>query len=206
LICLIIFGKEYKIWSSSLCIFLHSPATSSRFGPNRCCKILITLPKHAKFQAYRKYEDDGLLGRSATQSFWSRLKFQRWVMPLSLGWLSLHHHPDGDSTHLRNVSLLQRDYKALYPRRLSSSLRKHIFWYQVNIFNYTDWHNIATNMGSSRTLVKKKNLKQHWNTQKISKILKVDLHLILNTEVLWILLTANVELLTWHKEQNPHEL
>jgi hypothetical protein len=28
---------------------------------------------------------------------------------------------DGESTHLRNVILLQRDYTALYPRRVSSS-------------------------------------------------------------------------------------
>jgi hypothetical protein len=34
----------------------------------------------------------------------------------------LHHgDEDGGSTHLWNVDLLQRDYKALYPRRLSSS-------------------------------------------------------------------------------------
>jgi hypothetical protein len=33
LICLIIFGEEYKI-SSSLCNFLHSHVTSSVFGPN----------------------------------------------------------------------------------------------------------------------------------------------------------------------------
>jgi hypothetical protein len=34
LICLIIFVDEYKIWCSSLCNFLHSPVTSSLFGPN----------------------------------------------------------------------------------------------------------------------------------------------------------------------------
>jgi hypothetical protein len=34
----------------------------------------------------------------------------------------LHHRPnDGGSKHLWNVGLLQRDYTALYPRRLSSS-------------------------------------------------------------------------------------
>jgi hypothetical protein len=28
------FGEEYKLWSSSLCNLLHSPVTSSLFGPN----------------------------------------------------------------------------------------------------------------------------------------------------------------------------
>jgi hypothetical protein len=28
------------------------------------------------------------------------------------------HHPDGGSTHLCNISLLQQDYMALYPRRI----------------------------------------------------------------------------------------
>jgi hypothetical protein len=35
LIILIILGEEYKSRSSSLCSFLHSPVTSSLFGPNK---------------------------------------------------------------------------------------------------------------------------------------------------------------------------
>jgi hypothetical protein len=39
LICLI-FGNEYKLWSFSLCNFLHYPVASSLFGPNILLRIL----------------------------------------------------------------------------------------------------------------------------------------------------------------------
>jgi hypothetical protein len=42
LICLIISGDEYKLRSSPLCNFLHSPVTSSRLGPNILLSILFS--------------------------------------------------------------------------------------------------------------------------------------------------------------------
>jgi hypothetical protein len=42
LICLIIFGEEYKLRSSSLCKFLHSPVTSSFLGPNILLRTLFS--------------------------------------------------------------------------------------------------------------------------------------------------------------------
>jgi hypothetical protein len=42
LITLITFGKEYKVWSSSLCDSLHSPVTSSLLGPNIPLRTVLT--------------------------------------------------------------------------------------------------------------------------------------------------------------------
>jgi len=39
-----IFGKEYRSLSSSLCIFLHSPVTSSLLGPNTLLNTLFSNP------------------------------------------------------------------------------------------------------------------------------------------------------------------
>jgi hypothetical protein len=40
LICLIICGEEYKLWSSPLCNFLHCLITSSLVGPNNLLKTV----------------------------------------------------------------------------------------------------------------------------------------------------------------------
>jgi hypothetical protein len=66
-----------------------------------------------------EYADESFLEYSAVFSQWSGPTFQRCVLyPSSL---LIHRPVDGGSTHLWNVGLLQRDYTALYPRRLSSS-------------------------------------------------------------------------------------
>jgi hypothetical protein len=61
-----------------------------------------------------EYEGDRFLGYSAMLSRWSRPTFQRCKLPSS------GRHDKG-TTYIWNVGLLQRDYMALYPIKLSSS-------------------------------------------------------------------------------------
>jgi hypothetical protein len=71
LICLIIFGEEYKIRSSSLCNFLHSPVTSSLFGPNILLRTLFSNPLslcsslNARDQVSHPYKTAGVVIRFA---------------------------------------------------------------------------------------------------------------------------------------------
>jgi hypothetical protein len=43
LICLMLFGDEYKLWRCSMCSFLHSPVTSFHVGPNIFLKTLVSI-------------------------------------------------------------------------------------------------------------------------------------------------------------------
>jgi hypothetical protein len=42
LICLMISGDEYKLWSFTVRNFLHSPATSSLLGPNNLLRTVFS--------------------------------------------------------------------------------------------------------------------------------------------------------------------
>jgi hypothetical protein len=53
---------------------------------------------------------------------WQSSRFAKaWSQVVGFVLLRIRHPENGGSTHLRNFCLLQRDYKAQYPRRLSSS-------------------------------------------------------------------------------------
>jgi hypothetical protein len=54
-ICLMISGNQYKLWSSPSCKFFHSHVTPSCLGPNRLLITLFSL-KHPRSMLFPSYE------------------------------------------------------------------------------------------------------------------------------------------------------
>jgi hypothetical protein len=50
--------------------------------------------------------------------------------------MAFHHPDDGVSMHVWNIGLLQRDYTALYPRRVPSSLWKRFLTWSTQYFTF----------------------------------------------------------------------
>jgi hypothetical protein len=79
-------GDEYKLWSSSLCNFLHSPVTSSLLGPNILLRTLFSntlslcSSLSVRDQVSHQYKTTGLFVPSTTSprirrtDHWSRNK------------------------------------------------------------------------------------------------------------------------------------
>jgi hypothetical protein len=59
LITLIMLEEEYKLWSSSLCSFLHLPVTSSLFGPTK---------KNIKWKESKKLSEDRTAWRALCET------------------------------------------------------------------------------------------------------------------------------------------
>jgi hypothetical protein len=61
LFILIIFSKEYKLWSFTLCTFLQSPVTSSLFGPNILNTLSLCSSLNVRDQVSHPYRTKGKL-------------------------------------------------------------------------------------------------------------------------------------------------
>jgi hypothetical protein len=72
LIIQIILWEEYKLWSSSLCNFLHPPVTSSLLGPNILLNTLFsnTLSLCSSSKIFDSRRHNKMLVVSNTQSQW----------------------------------------------------------------------------------------------------------------------------------------
>jgi hypothetical protein len=83
LTCLMISADDYKLWSSSLCNFLHSPVTSSVLGPNILLRTLFsnTLSLCSSLSVRDQI--------SHPYKTTTRITFQRYLMPSWSGRLML---------------------------------------------------------------------------------------------------------------------
>jgi hypothetical protein len=115
---------------------LHTPFTLGYFD---CFSSLVTKFDHVRFQIFTAVS-------LKMTAFWA-------TQPCSLvevdrrfgGVYCLHHQGNGGSTHLWDIGVLQRDYRALYIRRLSflcTALARSYLWFTKKVLlQASSWWN-----------------------------------------------------------------